>query len=420
MNLSFLYAVTFEQVVSWIEAALWAGGFLFLFFLIAGLFLNLWLNSRRAKFRERNPYITLAIDIPPEEIKSPKAIENIIAQVYAFKSVFRFHEKWWKGEHTLQASLEIIGQDGYVQFIARVPHKYRTLFERALYAQYPDIEITPVDDYTDAMSVEDFAGERKNGRYDLWGTEFVMAREAFFPLRTYPLFFDGSGKEFSDPLIAVLEMLSHLRRGERFWYQVTAAPTRVDWQGKGVSAIKAMVDGTFGKKKKKANLFAPIFGIFAEVLRLFIEIITGGGQVADTKKKVRAQIDDKLMTLVPPETDLIVKAIREKVSRLGFVTYVRALYIARTGVFDPSQVLGDFQGIMRQYANPQMNSLSSNKYIEVEYPQIFFPKLRAKWRKRRLLRRAKRRYCGLSVDEPARVNPFATDMVATKNIFHLQ
>lgn len=415
--------ITLERVLRWLEIALYVGGGIFLFFLIVGLALALWLNSRRKLFKARNPYVTLAIEIPPLEIKSPKAVENVIAQLYGIKSVFRFHEKWWRGEYALQASLDIIGQDGYVQFVAHIPKKYEILFERSLYAQYPDINITSISDYTEEVAVADLVTEnRKEGRYDLWGTEFILDREGFFPLRTYPLFYDASGKEFSDPLIAVIEMLSHLKRGERFWYQITVGPSRVGWQAKGVNAIKQMVEGTFGKTKE-VFFFAPVFGLLAEALRLFIEVIgSSAGKIEElkSKKRVASQDSEKTMTLVPPEYDLIVKAIREKISRLGFVGYVRALYIAEKQVFDSRQVVGDFQGIMRQFANPQMNALTSNRLIEVSYPQIWFPRLRAKWRKRRLLRRAKLRYCGLAIDDPNRINPFAADLVSARNILSVE
>ena len=73
---------------------------------------------------------------------------------------------------------------------------------------------------------------------------------------------------------------------------------------------------------------------------------------------------------------------------------------------------------MGQFFNPQMNSLISNKYIEVDFPEFWFPKLREKWRKKRLLRRAKKRYAGMGVDEPSTANFFSMEHV--RNILSIE
>ncbi|OGY79132.1 MAG: hypothetical protein A2550_01475, partial [Candidatus Jacksonbacteria bacterium RIFOXYD2_FULL_43_21] len=415
------------QILAWVTKAVIWGGSLMLSALILAMVLSFWLYWRRTLYRDRMPFVTIAIDIPPMEIKSAKAIENIIAQLYAIKSKFRFHHKWLRGQYTLQTSLDIVGQDGYVQFLVCVPDKYQNLLEKAVYAQYPDAHLRVVPDYTREFKPEDFVSENPaTGRYDLWGTEFVMTRPSFFPLRTYPLFVDASGKEFSDPLAAVLEMVSHLKRGERFWYQVTIVPTRKDWQAEGIKAIQAII-----KRKnidQKPSILGAIMGPFTnminEVLRVSMEGLLGSPSEQALKNQKKKDPDvvsmdaEQKLHMVPPEFDLVVKAMREKLSRLGFSTFIRALYIAPVDVYDKRRVSGDFLGIMRQFTNPQLNSLASNIYIEADFPEIFFPKLRAKWRKKRLLRRAQKRYAGAGVDDTSPLGPF--QKASTRNIFSIE
>ena len=139
-------------------------------FFIFGLIARAWLMWRRSLYRKSVSFITYAIDIPPEEIKTPKAMENLISQLYAIKSKFNTFEKWWKGQYTLQTSLEIIAQDGYVQFCAYVPHKYEYLFKKAVYAQFSDAHISEIEDYAKAILTDDLISSNPAGRYDSWNS----------------------------------------------------------------------------------------------------------------------------------------------------------------------------------------------------------------------------------------------------------
>lgn len=397
------------------------GGILLCLFLCLGVFVRLWLNWRRKKYRKTVKFATLAIDIPPDEIKTPKAIENIISQLYAVKSRFFLRDKWWRGQYVLQTSMEIAGQDGYVQFAFYVPEKYRTLLEKAIYAQYPEAQITEIKDYAQDIEIKDLITEDKaalpDQAYDIWGTEFILDKPCYYPIRTYPLFIDASGEEFADPLAAILEIMSHLKRGERFWYQIVITPTRKNWQEQGNKIIQDIVAG---RKEEKGrfiySLYGPILKMISSVLTAFSEGLLGSTAKKEEHPKT---ITSDFLTMVPPEQDLVVKAIREKASRLGFSAFVRAVYIAPANIFDPRHITGDFQGIMRQFANPQMNSLGSDSKIEVDYPPYLFPRLRAKYRKRWFLKRIKTRYSGTGPDKPNRWNRLLK-LTEVKNILNVE
>jgi len=392
-------------------------GAVFLLVLFLGLIVRLWLVWRQRKFRQTKPFITLGIDIPAEEIKSPKAVENIISQLYAVRSMFNFWHRFWQGQYTLQTSLEIIGRDGYVQFVAYLPRKYQILFEKAVWSQFPEAEIYEMEDYTQKIKSEELVSQDpENGKYQLWGTEFISSGPSFFPIRTYIMFSDPTEKDqFADPLCSILEIMSHLKRGEQLWYQITFTPTRKSWQAAGEQAICDIVAGK-SIESKKFNylfLFKPIANFFSGLLTTVSETVFGS-----TEHKNQKASAPNFLTIVPPEKELIVKAIREKISRLGFSAYIRLLYIAPKDKFDSRNVTGDFQGIIRSFNNPQMNSLGSDTKIEVDFPEFLFPKLRAKYRKKWLLQRAKMRYSGLGPDQPHWWSKLKTHSV--KNIFSVE
>ena len=94
-------------------------------------------------------------------------------------------EKYYKGHYQRWFSFEIVSIDGYIQFIIRTEKKFRDLVESAIYAQYPEAEITEVDDYT-----KGFPDTFPNDTHDLWGTEWTLVEDNEYPIRTYQDFED--------------------------------------------------------------------------------------------------------------------------------------------------------------------------------------------------------------------------------------
>ncbi len=77
----------------------------------------------------------------------------------------------------------------------------RDLVESAIYAQYPEAMITEVDDYVSGIP-DDYPNET----HDVWGTEWTLVTNQYYPIRTYKDFEDSSAEDiFKDPMAALLE-----------------------------------------------------------------------------------------------------------------------------------------------------------------------------------------------------------------------
>ena len=107
-----------------------------------------WLKKRREKYLANIKQQLLAIDIPKDNEQSLVAVEQIFATLAGIKSGPNLYEKYWLGKTQLSYSLEIISLEGYIQFLIRTPEQFRDLVEAAIYAQYPEAEITEVDEST--------------------------------------------------------------------------------------------------------------------------------------------------------------------------------------------------------------------------------------------------------------------------------
>ena len=304
----------------------------------------MWLKWRQRLYARTIEYTLLAIDIPKENEQSPMAVEHIFSQLTGTVSGIDFREKWWYGKFHLDFSLEIISDGGYVQFLIRTPTKFRDLVEAAFFAQYPDAEIVEVEEYADKIP-RVYPSET----YDLFGTEFILAKPAAYPLRTYPQFehqMSRPGTQFKSPIAGLLEVMSRIGKGEQLWLQIIIVPADSKWKDDG-EAIVAKIIG------KKAVLKQTWLGKIIEFPVILGGEIVGqvlGGEAAPPVK----EIEPKLAQLTPGDR-LTLEAVQMKLSKSGFLTKFRFVYAALKPVFDKGRA-ALIKASLQQYGSLSMNS----------------------------------------------------------------
>ncbi len=185
---------------------------------------RLYLLSIQSKFLAQQRYILLAIDIPNDTEQTPKAAENLIANLSGAHSQITFREKWMEGLVQLSFSLEIVSIEGHVQFLIRTPSQFRDLVEAAIQSQYPEAEITEVEDYT-----KDIPDYYPDDKYNWKGGDLGPVKNHAYPIRTYLDFEHTLDSEFIDPLALILENMSRLGKGEQAWLQIIVKPEGFDW-----------------------------------------------------------------------------------------------------------------------------------------------------------------------------------------------
>ncbi|MBU1149090.1 hypothetical protein KKI23_03290, partial [Patescibacteria group bacterium] len=216
-----------------------------LIFLIIVLYFRR-LNARRYNWIMQEKYILLAIDVPKEIVPNLRAVEQIFCHLHGINSNQDFVEKWWVGEVQLSVSLEIVSIDGYIQFLIRTPEKFRDLVEAAIYAQYPEAEITEVEDYVNKIELE-----FPNEDMDMYGAEWKLANKDCYPILTYPFFEHSLSQELADPIASLLEILSRLNNGEQIWIQFVISPEdkKDKWRDQG----KVVIHKLLGDKAKSSG-----------------------------------------------------------------------------------------------------------------------------------------------------------------------
>ncbi|MBU3942507.1 hypothetical protein KKA24_00825 [Patescibacteria group bacterium] len=282
----------------------------------------LWLWWRADKFSSESPYLLLEIKIPKEVLKPIRAMEVVLDGLWqiAYDEAGTIYEKWVEGKSSLAYSFEIVSIEGEPHFYIQIPKANIDAIEGSIYAQYPNAEISIVDDY-----IKKIPQDIPNQEWDLWGADYKLLKPSPYPIKTY-LEFESEREALEekriDPIATLLEVMAKIEKGEQLWVQIVATPVtnkEVPWVEEG-EAIRDELSKRNPKKAKQRS----ILGEATEVLLT--------GNIPEDKKEEVKEILPPEMKLTMGERD-IVSAIERKMAKRGFETNIRFIYLGQKDVF---------------------------------------------------------------------------------------
>lgn len=313
---------------------------------------NSWIHYIQARWRSNIKWILLEIKVPKEVNKSPLAMEIMLNALNQTGK-----GKWWdwyaKGRVRDWFSLEIVSLEGHVKFFIRTAATYKNIIEAQLYAQYPDIEIYEVPDYTRYV---DYHGE--GSAWDVIGRDYMLAKPDPYPIKTYidyGLDKEGIKEEYKiDPITSIIEYLGSIGKGEQIWIQILVRAAEKRYKKN---------DGTLGDWKDEAK-----------------DIIA---KLKEGDKKDDKDAGLKMLLKTKGELDTIA-AIERSVGKTGFDCGVRAMYLAKKENFNIG-VHSRAQGVLwGAFSSTNLNSFKPfNVTAGFDYPwqsyvtfedYIFFPR----------------------------------------------
>ena len=232
------------QIISFLLSIWWIYTPILLYF----LFIYVFKEYTHSKYTSSLEWTLLEIKGPKEAKQGPKAMEVGFTALHGIQEPPRWRKAFFYGEVQAWYSFEIVGKDKGIHFYIRTLKKFKNLVESHLYAQYPNSEITEV--LEDHISV--LPPVFKENGYDIFGTEYILAKEDAYPIRTYVQFEElNPGREPEDirridPLASITEILASLNPNEYIGIQILASPTGDDWVKKG----QEVIDKILGKTPK--------------------------------------------------------------------------------------------------------------------------------------------------------------------------
>jgi hypothetical protein len=327
-----------------------AAGWLFLIYLLLymGLFLTR-MEYKSAKYTKNWQWVLLAIDMPALNVQTPKAVEQMFSHLSgAFDSPDIAH-RYRHGYKQRWFSFEIISIEGYIQFLVRTEISFRDLVEASVYAQYPDAEIVEVEDYVNSVPKK-----FPNETHDMWAGDFVLSEKDCYPIRTYEEFEHSISKDtvLKDPMGTFLESFSRIGPGEQMWFQIIVEPISNSWKESSIKVISKLI----GEKHAPSNTWADQL---ANAPVKFLESL--GDEIfvreASEAKAAKDSGPKNFVQFLTPGQKTVVESIEKKISKIGFKTKMRGIYIATKASFQPARGVNALQGAIKQFNIPTANSI---------------------------------------------------------------
>jgi hypothetical protein len=348
-------------------------------FLLYRHFVFYWLWYKTEKWDNTVKKTYLEVKIPKEIVKPIKAMEQVFSGIHGLHDVFDWREKWWNGEFMNSISFEIASIEGKTRFFIRAPDKFRTVIESNIYAQYPEAEISVTEDYTKGVPQN-----IPNKDWDLFGFDMEFTKDNCYPLMTYRYFEEAKElveEKRLDPLAGLLDGMSMIGPGEQMWLQIVINPiiNEEPWKEEGRAVVNKLVHRENKEDVKWRSIPAQVADVY----------ITGLPPSDEGKKTKEESIIPPEMKLTPGERD-IVKAIEDKISKFGFVSFIRFLYLGKKDVFLKPKARVPY-GYFKAVSSEALNGL---KPLKDTMPKVqwFLKQSRTYVRKRVMFRRYARRF----------------------------
>ncbi len=339
--------------------------------------------------------VVLRVAVSKLNERGPIVAEQIYSALHGLEGNYGFIDYMF-GRPKPRISLEIASVKNVIQFFIWAPKKYKNVIESQIYAQYPDVEISEVEDYTKeafaifevdvpkiSSSVSDSAElveydskagtlnarESRSAMRGAVTAELGFSEAWVYPIKRYPQFEDKLTRLATEPLAGITATLSKLNAtDEQAWIQITMEPIG-DWSRKrGLKCLKIVTNGLFDSVFWLNTLATKIYlargfwkRFFYTPLYLLFWMIRGFRTLdLPSGKSNSAHDDDELdeQTSRNHDREDPITAAVDKVTRLMFDTNIRIVYIPRPENRDLAEVkLNEIAGSFKQFNLPNLNNL---------------------------------------------------------------
>ena len=306
----------------------------------------------------RHP-VLLEMKIPRDIFKSPRAMELAITNFNVSSGETTFLHRGWKGQVRPYFSMEIVSFGGEIHFYFWCWKNYKSVVESALYAQYPEIELHEVEDYSQKFQFDPevhqaFATE---WRLEGYGKDAGDFRINGYPFRTYVDFeLDKDPKEeFKiEPFAQVLEFMSNIKPNEQVWTQIVFRKS-----GKQGILLVEEQDGAWKKMVEKE----------VEKVRTHAAIISG-----TAVKDVFEEIGEDEDAHRPPQPRATwrhqrqMESMERNLGKYPFEVGMRGIYFTTGELHGPTYT--GMRWMWRAYGNPQyMTHIRPRRWCcDFDYP----------------------------------------------------
>jgi len=270
--------------------------------------------------QQLEPGVVLLLQVPRTNDKKELAAEQMFASLYGLltiptKGIFKTTLR-----ERLSFEIAVIGKR--IGFYVWVPEYLKSFVEEQIYAQYPNVQISEVPDYTMTPDGQ-FASTLT--------TELKFTAPEMLPIKTFQSF-------EVDPLAAITATLAKFEMDEEAWLQTTIRPAPSHWHRKSEQYI-ARLKGA-GSKTGVGTLVSALWAPPGES--------TGAAKVAEYDQ-VRA------------------KGAEEKSQKLAFEIQVRIVYRGNTHLQQARLRMQSIIASYKQFNSTYLNGFDAKRVADDPY-----------------------------------------------------
>lgn len=184
------------------------------------------ISSRSDAQELQDDGVVLLLQVPRTNEKKELAAEQMFASLHGLltmpsRSVFRAPERE-------RISFEIAVRKRRIGFYVWVPTYLKSFVEEQIYAQYPTVHISEVEDY---------AVQHEQAHETQLSTELKLSANDALPIKTFQSF-------EVDPLAAITATLAKFDDNEEAWIQMLIRPAAANWQKKSEKYTAGLKGGS--------------------------------------------------------------------------------------------------------------------------------------------------------------------------------
>jgi len=330
---------------------------------VAAILLQL-LSQKLTKQRQlAKKFKVIEVRVSKENENGPIVAEQIFSSMHGIYHKLGFWRTLLGGTQD-KISFEIANNGSHIKFYIAFPAKYKNFIEGQIYAQYPDVEILEVEDYSKIQPTQVATAEpevrqeglvslenlseikSKNSNFkdvdfykNIYGTELAFSDPDIYPTKRYVQFEDKITRTAVDPIAGITATLAKLNDvDEQAWIQVVVRPLDDKWRVLFTKCVKIVNKGVYANIERLQNAYIRVFCtrnrlwriVFFPLYSIFwLQGIKAGSNINFQGESSGGsnEIDDE--TSKSHERESSTGAAMDKVVKLMYEGSIRILYLQK-------------------------------------------------------------------------------------------
>ena len=358
------------------------------------------LSQKLSKQRQlAKKFKVIEVRVSKENENGPIVAEQIFSSIHGIYHKLGFWRTLLGGAQD-KISFEVGNNGSHIKFYIAFPAKYKNFIEGQIYAQYPDVEILEVEDYSKIQPTEVAEAEsevRQEGLVHLdnlseikqkksnfktvdfyqniYGTELSFTDPDIYPTKRYVQFEDKITRTAVDPIAGITATLAKLNDvDEQAWIQVVVRPLDDKWRVLFTKCVKIVNKGVYANIEKLQKAYTRVFCTRSRMLRIvffplyfifWLQGLKAGSKISLQADGGGSDDDIEDLTSKSHERESSTGAAMDKVVKLMYEGNIRILYLQKKKDPQAAKIkLREIAGSFKQFNIPQVNGFQMGSYLK--------------------------------------------------------